>query len=76
MDGVGVQVVFSSIPSVAEKDTERSRKSHLINTWLKDWCKCKNLFYFIIIIFFNHGAVYLAPDLMAGDGSHLSQRRK
>jgi len=70
MGGVGVHVVFPSIPAVAGRDTERSRKTHLINTWLRGWCKHKNFGYF------NHGMVYSAPGLMAVDGSHLSQRGK
>jgi len=43
VDGAGIQVIFSSIPLVAGKDNERSRKMHLINTWLRVWCKCKDL---------------------------------
>jgi len=31
VEGSGAQVVFSSIPSVAGKNTERDRKTHLIN---------------------------------------------
>lgn len=34
---VGIQVVFSSIPAVAGRDTGRSEKAHLINTWLRGW---------------------------------------
>jgi len=45
------QVVFSSIPSVAENNTERVRKTHLINRWLRDWCHWWNF------IFFDHGEV-------------------
>jgi len=52
-----MQVAFFSIPSMAGKDTERIRKTHLINTWLRGWCKCKNFG------FFEHGAVYYAPGL-------------
>jgi len=69
MDGAGMQVAFSSIPSASGKDTERSRKTHLIHTWLRGWCKCKNFF-------LDHGEVYLAPGLMVQNGSHLSQRVK
>ena len=42
----------------------------LINTWLRGWCKHKNLG------FFDHGAVYSAPGLRSADGYHLSQRGK
>ena len=70
VDGAGVQVVFACIPTVAGKDTEMSRKTHLINTWLRGWCKCKNFG------FFDHGAVYSAPGLRSADGYHLSQRGK
>ena len=31
VDGAGMQVVFSSIPSVAGKGTERIQKTHLLN---------------------------------------------
>jgi len=48
-------VVFSSIPSEAGKSTERGRKTHLINRWLRDWCHQWNFG------FFDHGEVYLAP---------------
>jgi len=61
-------VVFSSIPSVAGKNTERDRKSHLINRWLRDWCHWWNFG------FFDHGEVYMAQGLLATDGVQLSQR--
>jgi len=48
------QVVFSSIPALAEKSTERGRKTHLVNRWLRDWCLQWN------ISFFDHGEVYMA----------------
>ena len=69
VDGAGVQVVFSSIPAVAGRGTERTRKAHLINTWLRGWCQHRN------VGFFDHGALYSAPGLMAADGS-LSLRGK
>jgi len=65
-----VQEVFSSIPSVAVNSTERGRKSHLVNRWLRDWCHQSNFG------FFDHGEVYTAPSLMATDGTQLSQRGK
>lgn len=34
-DGVEVQVLFSSIPSVPGSNTERTRKTHVINTCLR-----------------------------------------
>jgi len=37
-EGSDAQVVFSSIPSVAGKNTEEDRKAHLINRWLRNWC--------------------------------------
>jgi len=63
-------VVFSSIPSVAGKNTERDRKTHLINRWLRDWCRWWNF------DFFDHGEVYTAPDLLATDGVQLSPTGK
>ena len=69
VDGAGVQVVFSSIPTLTGRGTERTTKAHLLNTWLRGWCLRRNLG------FFNHGAVYSAPGLMAVDGS-LSFRGK
>lgn len=69
VDGAGVQVVFSSIPTVAGRGTERTRKAHLLNMWLRGWCQRRNLG------FFDHGALYSAPGLMAAGGS-LSFRGK
>ena len=70
MDGERVQVVFFSILSVALRDTDRIRKTHLINRWLRGWCHRRNFG------FFDHGAVYLAPGLMAADGVHPGERWK
>jgi len=70
VEGSGAQVVFSSIPSVAGNNTERGRKTHLINKWLRDWCRRSNFG------FFDHGEVYTAPGLLATDGVQLSQRGK
>jgi len=55
---------------VAGKSTERFRKTHLINRWLRDRCHWWNFG------FFDHGKVYLAPDLLATDGVWLSERGK
>jgi len=62
--------MFSSVPSVAGKDTERNRKTRLINRWLIGWCHRRNFG------FFDHGEVYTAPGLLATDGVQLSQRGK
>ncbi|XP_066858120.1 uncharacterized protein [Anser cygnoides] len=70
VDGAGVQVVVSSVPSVAGNGTERTRKAHLINTWLRDCCHHRNFG------FFDHGALYLAPGLIAADASPLSPSGK
>ena len=70
VEGSGAQVVFSSIPSVAGNSTERGRKTHLVNTWLRDWCHQSNFG------FFNHGEVYTAPGLLVTGGTQLSQRGK
>jgi len=70
VEGSGAQVVFSSVPSVAGKNIERGRKTHLINRWLRDWCHRWNFG------FFDHGEVYMAPGLLATDRVQLSQRRK
>jgi len=51
VEGSGAQVVFSSIPSVAGNSTERDRKTHLVNRWLRDWCHQSNFG------FFDHGEV-------------------
>jgi len=63
-------VVFSSVTSVAGKSTERNRKTHLINRWLRDWCRQWNF------DFFDHGEVYMTMDLLATNGVQLSQREK
>jgi len=70
VEGSGAQVVFSSFPSVAEKNTERDRKTHLINRWLRGWCRRWNFG------FFDYGEVYMALGLLATDGVQLSQRGK
>ena len=70
VEGSGAQVVFSSIPSVAGNSTERGRKAHLVNRWLRDWCHRSNFG------FFDHGEVYTAPGLLATGGVQLSQRGK
>ena len=63
-------MVFSSIPSVAGLDTERIKKTHLINKWLRGWCKHRNFG------FFDHGAIYSVRAMMAANGSNLSLRGK
>jgi len=70
VEGSGVQVVFSSIPSVTGNSTERGRKTHLVNRWLSNWCHQSN------IGFFDHGEVYTAPELLMTGSSQLSQRGK
>ena len=70
MDSAELQVLFSSMPSVAQRDTERTRESHLINMWLRGWWHHRNF------SFYDHGVVYSAPGLMAVDGCPLSQREK
>jgi len=62
------RVLFSSIPSVAGKSTERDRKTHLINRWLRDWCHWWNFG------FFDHGEVYMAQGVLVTDGVQLFQR--
>lgn len=49
---------------------EQSRKRQALNKWLKGWC-CLRSFGF-----FDHGAVYSGPGLMAADGSRLPPRGK
>jgi len=70
MDSAELQVLFSSMPSVAQRDTERTRESHLINMWLRGWWHHRNF------SFYDHGVVYSAPGLMAADGAHLGQSGK
>jgi len=60
----------SFIPSVAGTSTERGRKTHLVNRWLRDRCHRSNFG------FFDHGEVYTAPGLLATGGTQLSQRGK
>jgi len=55
---------------VAVKSTERGRKIHLINRWLREWCHWSNFG------FFDHGEVYTAPGLLVTEGVQLSQRGK
>jgi len=70
VEASGAQVVFSSIPSVAVNSTERGRKTHLVNRWLRDWCHRSNFGFFV------QGEVYTAPGLLATGGTQLSQRGK
>jgi len=64
--GVGAQVIFSFLPSGVVRDMELSRRTQALNKWLKCWCRHRNFG------FFAYGAVYLAPGLVAVDGSCLS----
>ena len=70
VEGTGVQVVITSVPSVAGNDTGMSLKTHLLNKWLRSWCKRRSFG------FFDHGAIYSAPGMMAADGCSLSSRGK
>ena len=49
---VGVQVEFSSVPSVPARDAEKVGRTHLINAWLRGRCHGRNS------VFSDHGAVY------------------
>ncbi|RMC06501.1 hypothetical protein DUI87_15937 [Hirundo rustica rustica] len=66
VDRTGIQVVFCSVPLVAEKNDERNRRTHIFNKWLKGWCYRQNFG------FFDHGATFMAPALLESDGIHLS----
>ncbi|RMC19301.1 hypothetical protein DUI87_03908 [Hirundo rustica rustica] len=66
VDMTGAQVVFCSVPFVAEKNDERSRRTHIINKWLEGWCHQQDFG------FFDHGASFMAPALLEPDGIHLS----
>ena len=55
-------MIFSCIPSVAVRDMEWARKTQVVNKWQTGWC-CHRIFGF-----FDHGAIYLAPGLMAAEG--------
>ncbi|RMC01167.1 hypothetical protein DUI87_22258 [Hirundo rustica rustica] len=66
VDKTGAQVVFCSVPFVAEKSDERNRRTQIINKWLKGWCHRQNF------RFFDHGTTFAAPALLEPDGIHLS----
>ena len=70
VEGTGVQVVITSVPSVAGNNSGLSLKTHLLNKWLRSWCKRRSFG------FFDHGAIYSAPGMMAADGCSLSPRGK
>jgi len=55
---------------MAVKSTERGRKTHLVNRWLRDWFHWSNFGFFV------HREVYTAPGLLVTDRVQLSQRRK
>jgi len=61
----GAQVIFSSLHPVG-----RNWWAQSINTWLHGWCHHHNFG------FFDNGMAYTAPDLLASNGSHPSQRGK
>ncbi|KFP01907.1 hypothetical protein N300_09057, partial [Calypte anna] len=65
VDGTGAQVVFASLPAVAGMNEERSRKTYLINRWLRDWCHRRNFG------FFDYGPHFSIPGRL-----HLSNRGK
>lgn len=71
VEGVRAQDLFSLILSVAEKNTERSRKTHL-----RSWCHWRNFGDFFFNFFFPHGVFYSALDLLVTDGVYMSQRGK
>ena len=49
---VGVQVEFSSVPSVTARDAEKVGRTHLINAWLRGRCHGRNS------VFSDHRAGY------------------
>ena len=67
---MGAQFILSSIPSGAVRDMKWPRKTQVMDKWLRDRC-CHRKF-----VFFDHGAIYSAPGMMAADGSSLSLRGK
>ena len=66
VEGTSVQVVITSVLSVAGNDTGMSLKTHLLNKLLRSWCKRRSFG------FFDHGAIYSAPGMMAANGCSLS----
>ncbi|RMC20428.1 hypothetical protein DUI87_01280 [Hirundo rustica rustica] len=70
IDRAGAQVVFCSVPLVAEENDERNRRTHTINKWLKGWCHRQNFG------FFDHGEIFTAPALLEPNGIHLSVKGK
>lgn len=65
------QVMLSSIPFIAGKNTERNNKIHLINTSFKD-CFITEMKSWLFI----HGVIYMVTDLLETDGVCLSKRGK
>jgi len=59
-DSAAEIVLFSVLP-VAWNDKGRNRRSHQINTWLQAWCHQRD------VGFFDHGLVYMTPDLLDTD---------
>ncbi|RMC15471.1 hypothetical protein DUI87_07663 [Hirundo rustica rustica] len=66
IDRAGAQVVFCSVPLVAEENDERNRRTHTISKWLKGWCHWQNFG------FFDYGEIFTAPALLEPNGIHLS----
>ena len=66
----GAQVVFSSVPLVAEINGERKRRTPIINKWLQGRRHRQNFG------FFDRGATFTAPALLEPDGIHLSVKSR
>lgn len=64
MEGTGAQLVFSSVPLVAGRNTERNR-THLINIWVKGRQRSFG--------FCHDGTAYMAPGLLETNGFCLSK---
>ncbi|KFP05974.1 hypothetical protein N300_12226, partial [Calypte anna] len=70
VDGSGAQVVFASVPAIEDLNEERTRKTNLINRWLRDWCHRRNFG------FFDHGTTSVLPSVLKTDGLHLTNKGK
>lgn len=66
VDGVGAQLIISSVPSAAVRDMESGRRTQVMEKWLRGWRRHRDFG------LFNHGAIYSAPGLMAAGCCHLS----
>ena len=67
LKGSGVQIVFSSVILLGDRDPERRRRTGQVNNWLRGWCLNQGFGYFDL------GQAFEKPGMWAADGLQLSK---